>query len=370
VFSTLTAKYRKISEASSHASDIAVSANSPTVSLSRQAIWSLLIVFILLGTGLRIFHLDSGLWYDEIRTLIDSVRPPFAEIVTHFPGNNDHLLYSVLAHLSIVGWGEHAWSLRLPAVIFGIAAIPMLYLFGTSVTTRLEGLSAACLLAVSYHHIWFSQNARGYTALLFWTLLGSYMLVIGLRDNSRSAFVGYAVISALGVYTHLTMIFVVIGHLVVATWHVLQERKDNTHSFTWKNPTLGFVLAGLFSLLLYAPIAFEVHSFFGQEIEPERVATPGWAFWEALRGLRIGFAIGWGAVLACILFLLGCWSYLRQSPVILALFLLPAPITLTAAMVLEHPIRPRFFFFSRAFRRQLSDTGSTIASVNFNAAVS
>ena len=34
-------------------------------------------------------------------------------------------------------------------------------------------LAAAGLLTVSYHHVWFSQNARAYTALLFFTLIAT-----------------------------------------------------------------------------------------------------------------------------------------------------------------------------------------------------
>ena len=79
-----------------------------------------------LGAALRIHNLAGGLWYDEIATLLDSVRPELRHIVTHYPGNNDHTLYSILAHLSITLFGEHAWSIRLPALIFGTASIPML----------------------------------------------------------------------------------------------------------------------------------------------------------------------------------------------------------------------------------------------------
>ena len=119
--------------------------------------WMLLglMVLLLVGAVLRIYRLDSGLWFDEIRTVISSVRSPLLEIVTHYPSNNDHLLYSVLAHLSISVFGEQPWSLRLPAAVFGIASIPMLYLLGRTVTSRFDALMAAMMLTFSYHHIWF-----------------------------------------------------------------------------------------------------------------------------------------------------------------------------------------------------------------------
>lgn len=278
-----------------------------------RTVWWLLAVLVALATGLRLYQLNSGLWFDEILTLIEAVRPPLTEILTHFPSNNDHPLYSVLAHVSISGFGEHAWSLRLPAALFGIATVPMLWWFGTRVTTRFEALSAAALLAVSYHHIWFSQNARGYTILLFWTLLASYLFVVGLKDNELSVFLGYGVVSALGVYTHLTMVFIVASHAVIVIWLMLPIGGERRRIGDWRYLSIGFALAGLLSLCFYAPLLFDVQAFFVKTPKPKEVATPTWAFWAALQGLKIGFAVGWGVVIAGLLFISGCWSYWRLS---------------------------------------------------------
>src|SRR5919106_3235672 len=125
-----------------------------------------LVVLIILGAGLRLYRLNTGLWYDEIVTVLNSVRPPLREIVSHFPSNNDHPLYSVLAHVAVIAFGEEPWALRLPAVLFGVLTIPIIFALGLVVTNRLEAGAAALILTVSYHHIWFSQNARGYTLLL------------------------------------------------------------------------------------------------------------------------------------------------------------------------------------------------------------
>src|SRR3982751_363400 len=110
----------------------------PTIDSPARSMWKLsdaairwsLAAVVLVGAALRFHFLDSGLWYDEIVTLVESVRRPFASIVTQFPGSNDHPLYSVLGHLSMTLFGEHAWSLRLPAALFGVAGLPLLYIFG------------------------------------------------------------------------------------------------------------------------------------------------------------------------------------------------------------------------------------------------
>src|SRR5690606_25369857 len=123
------------------------------------------IVAVLVGGGLalRIPGLNAGLWYDEIIALLNAVRLPAAEIVSSFETLNNHVLYSLLAHASVAWFGESAWALRLPALAFGIVSLPVLYLLGRRITDRREALLAAVLMTVSYHHVWFSQNARGYT---------------------------------------------------------------------------------------------------------------------------------------------------------------------------------------------------------------
>ncbi len=316
---------------------------------SKKMVLPSLVVISLLGASLRIYQLESGLWYDEILTLVNSVRPPLFEILSRFPGQYDHQLYSVLAHLSIASFGESAWSLRLPAALFGVASIPLLYAFGTLVTTRFESMMAATLMTVSYHHVWFSQNARGYTALLFFALLSSYLLLIGLRSNRKSAFVAYAVVSALGIYAHLTMVFMVASQAAFAGLRTLRLGPDGRLLGNWKLPLLGFVLAGVSTLIFYAPIVLEVFTIFDERVPGKNFATASWALLALLRGLDIGFAASWGVILAGVLVLVGCWSYFRQDWVIAVLFLLPVPITLLAATALGHPIRPRFFFFLAGF---------------------
>ena len=52
------------------------------------------------------------------------------------------------------------------------------------------------LLTLSWHHIWFSQNARGYTILLFGTVLATDLLLRALRDGLWRYWVGYALVIA------------------------------------------------------------------------------------------------------------------------------------------------------------------------------
>lgn len=310
--------------------------------------WGWLALLTALAVLLRVPGLNDGLWWDEIRTLVDSVRLPLYRIVTVFPGDNQHTLYSVLAHVSIGVFGEHAWSLRLPAMLIGVATVPMLYFFAREFVGRTEALLASLLLAVAYHHVWFSQNARGYSTLAFLTLLSSWLVLRGVQRGSARDWVAYAVVAALGVYTHLTMIFLVISHVLLYVGQLGLPR-DSERLRRWRLPAMGFVLAGIFSLLLYSPVLLEVQQAVVTDPSPMAGATPRWAVAELLRGLQIGLGSMLGVLVGMALFLVGLGSYFKQSKLVLGLFLLPGLMTAAAAVALQRPVRPRFFFFLAGF---------------------
>jgi 4-amino-4-deoxy-L-arabinose transferase-like glycosyltransferase len=320
-----------------------------------------LAAILFIGAALRIYGLDSGLWYDEIVTLIESVRPPLREIVTHFPSQNDHLLYSVLGHISIGIFGENAWSLRLPAFLFGLLSLPIVYVLGVSVTSRFEATAAAALLAISYHHIWFSQNARGYTILLFCALLATHLLLRGLRTNQRSDFVAFGVVTALAAYAHLTMIIVAVAQALVVAAYLLASRNGRPQANAWTNAVSGFAFAGLLTVLFYLPLILDIRSFFAYPSETKKVATASWAILETLKGLQLAY-MGAGVFVGALVFVVGCWSYLRQSPTVLALFFVPPLAVFATAVVLQHPIRPRFFFFAAGFALLVIMRGAVVVA--------
>jgi mannosyltransferase len=321
---------------------------------------TILCVLVMLGAVLRFYQLNTGLWFDEIVTVIGSVRPPFLEILTQFPSNNEHPLYSLLAHVSVTLLGEAPWTVRLPSVLFGVAAIPALYLLGTAVTSVFEALLAASILTVSYHHIWFSQNARGYTLLLFWVVVSTHLLLRWLAEGRTSLAVAYAMVSALGAYTHLTMVFVCVSHCVVCAVELLRrDASARTHS-NWLQAAVAFGGAGLLTLLLYAPKLSDVQDFFLREVNfGGQVATPMWALWEAVRGLQIGFGALWGIVVGGVIFGAGMWSYFRQNAPALFLFLLPIPLTLGLVIAMGRPVFPRFVFFALGFGLLITVRGAS-----------
>ncbi|HEU4630953.1 MAG TPA: glycosyltransferase family 39 protein [Gemmatimonadaceae bacterium] len=314
-----------------------------------------LAVVLACALALRLPGLNAGLWFDEIQTLVSYVRLPLRDVVTTFDSQNQHLLYSLLAALSVRAFGDAAWALRLPAVLFGVASIGATYWLGRLVTARREALLAAALLAGSYHHVWFSQNARGYTGLLLFTLLGTGLFVqlLGGRAQRPRAWLAYGAVMALAHYTHTSAALVSVAHAAIWLALVLGRPREEWPVRLRDAPALALGASAAVTLLLYAPVLTQVaHTTLADTHGGAggRWQAPSWLVSEMLRGLAAGLPGGWLTLAAgVVVTAVGVGSYARQSRALLALLLLPAVVTAAVIIGLGHNLWPRFFFFSAGF---------------------
>ena len=145
-----------------------------------------LCVIIALAVILRFYEVNNNLWFDEIWTLIETVRLPFIELITSYKSNNNHPLYSLLSHLMITVLGESSFSFRLISALAGVVSVAVIYLLSREFGSRREALAAALLLATSYHHVFHSQQARGYTLLLVLLTLSTLFLYRAITAKERN----------------------------------------------------------------------------------------------------------------------------------------------------------------------------------------
>ena len=201
------------------------------------------------------------------------------------------------------------------------------------------------MLATSYHHIWFSQNARGYTLLGCLAVVSTDLLLRALDRPRPRLLVAYAVVAALGVYTHMTMALVVAGQAVVIAGCIVLRLPVATRWPVGRLVAAGAGSAGL-ALLAYVPFAADVLRAVNAPAPKQaaQVATAGWAASEALRALFEG-AGGVATVVGVLLALVGGLSLLRRRPLETFVLAVPAVTTLGAMVLLGQPVRPRFFFF-------------------------
>jgi mannosyltransferase len=346
----------------------AISSMSPALSLdeSRSTTWRswvALSVLTLLALALRLWHLNTDLWFDELLTLLNFVRLPLGDIVTSLPDQNNHLLFSVLSNFSVRVFGESAWAVRLPSVLFGVMSLWALFLLGRRVVGTRAALLACALMTVSYHHIWFSQNARGYMALLFFSLLATWLWLEALDRQAWAWWIAYSIAVTGGMLSHMTMVFVVAAHVVVYLGMLLLARRSKTRveaPFNWR-PFVAWALCVSLTAQLYALALPEFLRVGLHEVSLESEWTsPWWVVAETLRNLRLGFSglvvvAGGGAMVFC-----GWWNMLRREWQTAVLLVLPALLAGGSMLASGHNLWPRFFFFAMGFALLIAVHGALV----------
>jgi hypothetical protein len=321
---------------------------------------------LIVAAALRAHALDAEPWADELETFTRCLESSPLALVTSYDSQNHHVLYSVLAKLSLAVFGPTTVALRVPAALFGIAGVAAVYALGRELASAREGLLAAALLAVSYHHVWFSQNARGYTALAFFASVMTLLFWRAQATARRRTWLAYGVVAALAAYTHLTMLLVVLAHALVAAQCVLwppgapiglggREERETSRARKARDvtgPLLGVSLCAGLALVLYAPILSQMAAV---DVTQGRVHPVvewthlSWSFAELADGLDTAFAGGASAIAAALLGAAGLWRLTRRDPRVGELLALP-PLLVAAGIVLSgHHLWPRFLFFAIPF---------------------
>lgn len=301
---------------------------------------------------LRLYNLNIGIWFDEMLTHVHYMPMTLGEIASTYDDANNHLLFTLAARISLSIFGDSIWAFRLPAVIFGVASTGALYYFARQVSSAKESLFATALFTFSYHHIWFSQNARGYTALLFFTLLSSSLLLSAIRKNSSQQWLLYAIAVCLGAYTHVTIAFVVVAHFAIYVMCIYRNTHDLKNK--WHGLLYGFIPVALMTFQAYALL---LPSMLGgglldsglQSEEEVAWTNPVWALMEIVQSMKIGFTNGGIALAAGIIFSVGVIDFARKRPAVISLLFIPVVLGFFIMVSIGYTLFPRFFFFTMGF---------------------
>lgn len=299
---------------------------------------------------LRFWGINQDLWLDEIATLVGNMRMSPLETAATFNSANQHLLNSVTGSISIRIFGESAWAVRLPALLFGVATIPVFFVLARAVTKRAEAILAALFLTISYHHVWFSQNARGYSAMIFFAVLSTLLLIRWLKNSNgreHKDLWWFSLCGALGMMSLLNYAFVLVGQFLVALVTILTTGERS------RTPILliSGVLVATLTLLGYAAALPAMIKYFtgggeqmGWQSPLEFVSVFAQGFSNALPATARPAFVAVGIVA-----LTGWLSYLRRQRIIALMLVLPVLFNILALAVLDFGAYPRSFLYILPF---------------------
>lgn len=165
---------------------------------------------LIAGLLFRLHKLGArSIWFDEAAiNVAERYLAAFGPALEAWSKSRG-LTFPYFALLS--GWHKMAGNefiLRLPSVLFGTAAILMMFAAGEFLFNRKTGLTAAFLLAISPFHIYYSQEVSPYSLVVLLSLTSLYLFTRYLKERSLRFLPLAAAVSIMAIYIHLSYILI------------------------------------------------------------------------------------------------------------------------------------------------------------------
>jgi 4-amino-4-deoxy-L-arabinose transferase-like glycosyltransferase len=214
-----------------------LSIGSHTSIAESKTAWLCLVIAV--GGILRLYGLDfQSLWLDEGLQYHVAAHNSITELFFQKRSFHPPLSFAINHFFLLIG--ESDFLLRLPSALFGIASLPVLYVLAKDLTSARNSLFVVLVLAISPFHLWYSQDGRMYSQLLFFSLLSSALLIQALRRGKARWWIYYTLAGAAGMYTHVFMMLTLGTQFV---WVLLFHRRH------W----LAFAASGVGVALFFLP---------------------------------------------------------------------------------------------------------------------
>ncbi|MEX0930377.1 MAG: glycosyltransferase family 39 protein [Candidatus Paceibacterota bacterium] len=187
---------------------------SHSQTVSERGVLVILVALVLFSASVSVlFFLNEGIRLDEAQSLWQTSQSP-EEILkmlsdnVHVPGYHLtlHVWQSVLTPTVTTG--------RALSLLFFLLTIPALYKLGEYAYSRVTGLFAATLFAISPFMNWFGNEIRMYTLFALLTTLSHYFYLKLWHKQPAWVWLCYTAIAVVGIYTHYFFAFVLFAQAV------------------------------------------------------------------------------------------------------------------------------------------------------------
>jgi 4-amino-4-deoxy-L-arabinose transferase-like glycosyltransferase len=164
-----------------------------------------------------------GLWigyslpmrYDEAFTANHFILWPLSESLSNYVVPNNHLLNTLLAHLSVSAFGNSPLAMRLPAIFSAVLLVPIAYTALSHLYGKGAALTGCALFVSSGLFIEYSANSRGYSAVALFSYAAAVCAGRALRSNRGIDWALLGLSFSLGFYAIPTMVY---AFLAVNFW--------------------------------------------------------------------------------------------------------------------------------------------------------
>jgi len=176
----------------------------------------MLAIIFFIGMILRVINLNQSFWLDEAAQLVMS-QNSLSWIWFSRVGDFHPPLFYFLTHF----WMQISYSeviLRLLPVIPGLLTIPAIYLLVSRLFSKRIGLYAALFTAINPYLVYYSQELRSYSLMLFLSILSMNYLV-------RKQWFWLTLVNTLLLYSHYSSFLFILSQITFVLFYYRNNLK-------------------------------------------------------------------------------------------------------------------------------------------------
>jgi mannosyltransferase len=231
----------------------------------------------LAALALRLYRLDGrSLWLDEVLTSY-SAHLGLRDVIAS-TGRNDQVPLMNLVTWAVAHFWTGPFALRLPAALFGAAAVAAMFWVGREIAGTRVGVYAGLLACLMSFPVWYSQEARPYSALILATTLQLGFAYRAATTRAWPAWTGLGLSTAAALYTQylalLTTAAAIIFVLAAIALRRLAPGRVGLDRGSTRRDVVGLAATLTAVFLIYVPWLPNLLLFLGQG-GPEHLSSLG-----------------------------------------------------------------------------------------------
>lgn len=180
-------------------------------------------LLMLIAAVLRIIGITSAdLWRDEAFS-VRTANQSLGRTIEIIAADTAPPLHSILLNFWIKIFGDGELAVRMLSYIFGMLALFVIFKIVEIFFKKEKNILITLILAaINPVLIYYSQEARSYSMLLFFSSTSLYftLKILQKKEITKDSGIGLLVSTILGLYTHNLFVFIAFINFVIAVFYI------------------------------------------------------------------------------------------------------------------------------------------------------
>jgi uncharacterized membrane protein len=296
---------------------------------------------IIAGIIFRFYNLGyNSLWLDEAVTYDTSIKSIGEIWTTISSGDFNPPLFYWIEHFMLF-FGNSEFILRFIPAVLGVLSIPLFYLIGKELLDRNAGILAAAFLAFSSFHIYYSQEARAYSPMLFFASLSILYFLKAIKENDTKNWIFFGLFSAISFWLHFYVVVLTVSLIIYTLIVQFSRYRENLTAI--KPVTTGTIT---FLVLCFPLIILAFQRFASRTGSAPTFGVQGYGIIvETFRQMSTLGDIGFFFLI--ILFIIGTihFSLIEKKKGLLIITILMVSFLISYVLSFKMPMMPRHLIF-------------------------